>query len=137
MGGNDVFVGSMVCTSVGDTGVGVRVQANELMMHKIKIKGLRFINEKSSPGRVLYPNGWERNSPQEQINIPVKEGDICILWSRKAELMPSFAVAAQLVLFLCDKCFQEHDRGRPALRALKALEDVEQFLGCIVLMVTG
>ena len=93
-GGNDVFVGRLVSTSVGGTGVDVRVQANELMMHKIKIKGLRFINEKSSPGRILYPNGWESNSPKEQINITVKDGDIFILWSRKAELLPSFAVAA-------------------------------------------
>ena len=32
IGGNDVFVGRLVSTRVGDTGVEVRVQANELIM---------------------------------------------------------------------------------------------------------
>ena len=64
-GGNDVLVGRLVSTRVGGTAVGARVQANELRMHKIKIKDLHFIDEKSSPGRIIYPNGWEGNSPYE------------------------------------------------------------------------
>ena len=53
-GRNDVFVGTLVAVDVSGTGVDVNVQANDVMMHTLKIKGLRFIRE-----ILLYPNNWE------------------------------------------------------------------------------
>ena len=53
-GGNDVLVGRMVSEGEG-TGVEVRVQANELMIQRIRKKGLRFIREICAPLRIIYP----------------------------------------------------------------------------------
>jgi len=53
-GGNDVLVGRMVSEGEG-TGVEVRVQANELMIQRIRKKGLRFILEICAPLRIIYP----------------------------------------------------------------------------------
>jgi len=47
------------------------------------------------------------------------------------------AISAQLILFFCNKCFQEHDRRCLPLWALQALEDMDQFLGGIVVMIAG
>ena len=54
IGGSDVFVGRLVAVEVGGTGVDVSVQANEVMMHKIKIIGFCFMRE-----ILLYPNNGE------------------------------------------------------------------------------
>ena len=54
-GGNDVLVGRRVSEGEG-TGVDVRVQANELMIQRIRKKGLRFILEICAPLRIIYPN---------------------------------------------------------------------------------
>jgi hypothetical protein len=54
IGGNDVFVGRLVAVKVDGTGVDVNVQANDVMMHKIKIKGFRLIRE-----ILLYSNDSE------------------------------------------------------------------------------
>jgi len=51
--------------------------------------------------------------------------------------MLSFVIAALLVLFLSNKRFQEHDRSSLPLRALKALEDRDQFPGCVVIVIVG
>lgn len=51
IGGNDMFVGILVAVKVGGTVGDVNVQANEVMMHKIKITGFCFIRE-----ILLYPN---------------------------------------------------------------------------------
>lgn len=57
--GKDVFVGMAVPTKVGGAGVDVRVQANELNIHKIKNNGLRFIRKINSPTGIIYPNDWK------------------------------------------------------------------------------
>ena len=48
-GGNDVFVGKLVSANGEGTGVDVRVQANELMMQRIRKKDFRFIREICAP----------------------------------------------------------------------------------------
>ena len=54
-GENDVFVGRLVPAKGEGTGVDVRVQANELMVQRIRKKGFRFIREIRSPLRIIYP----------------------------------------------------------------------------------
>ena len=56
-GGNDVFVGRVVSGKGDGTGVDVRVQANELMIQRIRKKDFRFICEIRSPLRIIYPKG--------------------------------------------------------------------------------
>jgi hypothetical protein len=58
-GGKDVFVGRLVSTRVGGTGVEVGVQAKELIIHRMKKKNFRFIREFCSPVRMIYPNDKE------------------------------------------------------------------------------
>jgi hypothetical protein len=48
-GEKEVFVGALVATNVGETGVAVNVQARELNRHKIKKSGRRLIYEIHSP----------------------------------------------------------------------------------------
>ena len=48
-GENDVLVGRLVSTGVGDTGVAVSVQAKELRMLKSKKNGFRLISVIFSP----------------------------------------------------------------------------------------
>lgn len=58
-GANAVFVSTLVAGERGGIGVDVNVQANEVVMHKIKIKGCRLIRKIYSPFRILYPNNCE------------------------------------------------------------------------------
>ena len=53
-GGNDVFVGISVATKVGGMGIDVRVQANDVRMHRIRKNDFRLINKLSI--RILYSN---------------------------------------------------------------------------------
>ena len=55
-GGNDVFVGRLVSAKGEGTSVDVRVQANELMVQRIRKKDFRFIREIRAPLRIIYPN---------------------------------------------------------------------------------
>jgi hypothetical protein len=61
VGARTVFVGTVVSTAVGGTCVGVRVQANALIRHRIKIIDFRLITVTCSPFRIIYPNEalWE------------------------------------------------------------------------------
>jgi hypothetical protein len=51
--------------------------------------------------------------------------------------MFSFAIAAQLIFVLRDQGLQKHERSCFSLWALDALEDVDQFLGCFIIVVAG
>ena len=42
---SDVFVGALVAVEVGGIGVDVKVQANDVMMHRIKKTGFLLINK--------------------------------------------------------------------------------------------
>jgi hypothetical protein len=55
-GGNVVLVGRLVSAKGEGIGVDVRVQANELMIQRIRKKGFRFICGICSPLRIIYPN---------------------------------------------------------------------------------
>jgi hypothetical protein len=48
-GANDVFVGRLVPTTVGGTGAEVKVQANEVITHKMEKTSFRLISEIQVP----------------------------------------------------------------------------------------
>ena len=52
-GGNDVFVGTLVAIKVGGRGVDVRVQANDVRIHRIKKNDFRFIDNLSFQNTIL------------------------------------------------------------------------------------
>jgi hypothetical protein len=72
---NDVLVGALVSTTVGGTGVDIKVQANNVIMDtKQKIR-LRLIVKLSSPCRILYLNKSSvKGSPREKKS-PSSNGD--------------------------------------------------------------
>ena len=127
IGANDEFVGRLVSVRAGGIGVDVRVQANDVRMHKIEMICVRLIREIRSPFGILYLNCGDVKQGVKKDPRSITRIDKLLLCCEPGSVLP-FAVVALLVFFFCRQRLNEHERGRFSLRALKAIENVDQFL---------